>query len=471
MTSISKTTVVGGLGFFLALLVGCTPFDKAVLDGGAPDGDAASATEGDSHGDVGGAGSGGTSVPGGSGGTTSDGGGAGSSDAQVDPADVGSALDALKSEAGAPDVMAASDVPASVDTAPAGELGGVCGADAACKSGHCVGGICCNSTCLTGCSSCRAVETGAAEGTCAAVKAGLAHANDCATTTTTSCGTDGKCDGKGACRKWIAGTNCGPSSCPKNSSTFTPPSTCDGSGTCKPTPSNSCAAYLCDALNAVCFAACSDGMSCSSDAFCGSKTCLIKKGEGQVCAAGAQCFSGSCGGRCCSPGQTCACTQPSVGNVFANAGIDVDLAGWSVEKGTGDVAKSSADAEDCPYSGAIRMTVMPGDFAQGPRISQCVSVTGGESYNYFVAMKSNGGSATCALDVFPAKGCTGTSTRLTAKQWLNYTWASRYPGPNTFQMRGDSLSARVTCTIDDPPNTGGDFLFDMFTLVPVPAEY
>jgi hypothetical protein len=466
MISFSKTTRIAGLGLFLVLPLGCTPFDRAVMDGAAPDGDAASATGGDAHGGVGGAGGTSAAGAGGSTGMTIDGGGAGSpSDAQVDVADVGSEPDAAKSEGGSPDGMAAADVPVTVDTAPAGELGSVCGADGACKSGHCVGGVCCNTTCLAGCTSCRAVETGAAEGTCAAVKVGLAHANDCATTTTTSCGTDGKCDGKGACRKWIAGTTCGTTSCASGTSTAMATPTCDGSGTCSPGASKSCGTYLCSSAAGACGTTCSGITDCTSSSYCNdAKACVAKKASGQTCLAGPECLSGACGGRCCSSGTACSCPQPNSQNLIQNAGFDRDLLGWTIVGNAETVSWSSTDSSDCSFSGAVRFTA-PVGYGSGA-ISQCVLLEPAKTYNVGARFRGQSGTMTCLFDAFASQGCMGTPTTISGDTWINSAWSSSFSASVT-----GKASVRAECFLLENLNFTSEGFVDTVFVSPDPYQY
>jgi hypothetical protein len=60
-----------------------------------------------------------------------------------------------------------------------------------------------------------------------------------------TCGTDGTCDGQGACANFAADTVCVPRSCPAGSTTLTTASKCDGQGMCSPGVIASCAPYAC----------------------------------------------------------------------------------------------------------------------------------------------------------------------------------------------------------------------------------
>lgn len=104
---------------------------------------------------------------------------------------------------GVPD--AALDVPvASPDSqAPLGQ-GKACIADTDCASGACVDGVCCNKSRANcgGCNACTKALTGLDDGACGPVSVGkVAHDACTDETATKECGSDGTCDGKGACRK------------------------------------------------------------------------------------------------------------------------------------------------------------------------------------------------------------------------------------------------------------------------------
>ena len=74
----------------------------------------------------------------------------------------------------------------------------------------------------------------------------------CKDTGATSCGTDGKCDGNGACRKYAVDTVCGAEMCVGGA--YTPPPTCNASGQCIPPTSQTCFPYACNGPK--CFTSC-----------------------------------------------------------------------------------------------------------------------------------------------------------------------------------------------------------------------
>jgi hypothetical protein len=85
-------------------------------------------------------------------------------------------------------------------------LGTVCGADAECESGACVDGACCSSA---SCDFCYTCNLPGAAGTCRPVPDGSPEPNGlCPVQPVSNCGTDGTCNGQGACRTYPDGTIC-----------------------------------------------------------------------------------------------------------------------------------------------------------------------------------------------------------------------------------------------------------------------
>jgi hypothetical protein len=104
-----------------------------------------------------------------------------------------------------------------------------------------------------------------------------------------------------------------------------------------------------------------------------------------VCAAAAECTSGSCGGRCCKAGVSCSCPQPKPGNLVVNPGFDSDLAGWNLKAYGGAAPESSqwttGDATSCPYSGSARIG------SYGSEIYQCIAVAPSTNYEAGIQWK------------------------------------------------------------------------------------
>src|SRR5262245_3740204 len=143
----------------------------------------------------------------------------------------------------------------------------------------------------------------ATAGTCTLVPAGQDPLGQCADSGASTCGTDGACDGGGACRLYASGTICVASSCA--GSTFTPARTCNGTGTCQMTTAQSCGVYACGAD--VCRTSCTADADCSAPNVCVMGVCT-KKPTGRTCAAGTECLTGLCQqGVCCATDCTGTC--------------------------------------------------------------------------------------------------------------------------------------------------------------------
>ena len=138
--------------------------------------------------------------------------------------------------------------------------GTMCTVSGDCASGYCVDGVCCDTACNGTCQTCNATNS---VGTCKFSDPGTNPRNECTASAASSCGTDGTCDGAGACRKWVAGTQCLAASC--SNAQLQAASTCDGAGTCNAGATTSCGAYQC--AGAVC------GTTCSNDSFCNNGFC------------------------------------------------------------------------------------------------------------------------------------------------------------------------------------------------------
>ena len=85
------------------------------------------------------------------------------------------------------------------------------------------------------------------------------------------CGTDGSCNGSGACRRYAAGTHLRPCTC-ATTSTVTPNATCNTSGTCVTPATIPCAPYACNA--GACKTTCTTNADCSGAPYvCTGTTC------------------------------------------------------------------------------------------------------------------------------------------------------------------------------------------------------
>jgi hypothetical protein len=171
-----------------------------------------------------------------------------------------------------------------------------------CMTGFfCVDGFCCENACAGACQACAASKTGGANGRCRPVSAGTDPDGECADDGAPSCKRDGQCDGAGSCALYARGTACGAPSCA--GSALTGPPTCDGGGTCQPTAGKPCVGGFVCASAQACKTACTGDGDCAPPLACDTATgfcSVMKKAQGQPCADGPECASGTCAdGVCC----------------------------------------------------------------------------------------------------------------------------------------------------------------------------
>ncbi len=182
-------------------------------------------------------------------------------------------------------------------------IGAACGGGPECNSGFCEQGVCCGGTCAGTCRSCAVPGS---IGTCTNVPDGADPLGQCADQGATTCGSDGMCDGKAACRQYASGTQCVSPAC--TGVTATLPGRCNGTGTCMPGTQQACDPYSCGTAGA-CRTSCATNADCSGGNVCNGTICG-KKVMGVDCAAGTECASGSCQqGVCCAGACTGICTS------------------------------------------------------------------------------------------------------------------------------------------------------------------
>ncbi len=221
-----------------------------------------------------------------------------------------------------------------------------------CQSGlTCAQGYCCNAACGGACQSCALPN---ALGTCTNVPVTQVDpAGICQDKGSTSCQTNGKCDGNGGCQLYVAGIQCIGSSCPSGTSTFTGTSTCDGTGNCVTPNPSPCFPYACG--NAICKNSCTADGDCASPAVCISGSCGLK-GPGQACVTSVECMTGlTCAqGYCCTSACTGACQSCALSNAIGTCTNVPD--GVSDPQGTCRDQGQSTCGQDgfCDGSGACR---------------------------------------------------------------------------------------------------------------------
>jgi uncharacterized protein (TIGR03382 family) len=144
-------------------------------------------------------------------------------------------------------------------------LGSPCGSDAACASGHCADGVCCNQACDGQCQACGA------DGVCLSVMGAPV-------------GGRAACGGSGACAGTCDGvdgrachfpapsdvTTCGAASCTNGVATLV--AKCDGTGSCAPAATQTCGAYVCG--TDACLSQCAHDRDCADGKVCVSNACV-----------------------------------------------------------------------------------------------------------------------------------------------------------------------------------------------------
>lgn len=180
-----------------------------------------------------------------------------------------------------------------------------CSTSADCKSNVCAQGVCCAEECTGVCKSC-AVD--GALGTCTNVPAGKLDVQArCLDKGAATCGTNGVCNGAGACQVYPDGTGC-PGKCDGAAASFIP-FTC-GAGTCNPGTAQSCSPYSCDDTG--CKKSCTVLSDCAAGFVCGPGGLCVQPRE--------NCMNGvdddndgqvDCADPDCQPGFTCVPAVPT----------------------------------------------------------------------------------------------------------------------------------------------------------------
>jgi hypothetical protein len=192
-------------------------------------------------------------------------------------------------------------------TAGTGEIGSSCTGSTQCASGFCADGVCCNEACA---GVCRTCASGESLGTCIPADIGIDPRHNCEDQGVAACGTDGVCDGAGACEKYSAGVICRSADCTGSTLTFA--QRCDGQGVCLAAQSQPCAPFVCGS-SGQCKTTCTTDTDCLAPNTCVNGSCG-KIPIGASCSSDAQCNTGACAqGVCCAtacPGTCASCALP-----------------------------------------------------------------------------------------------------------------------------------------------------------------
>jgi hypothetical protein len=224
-----------------------------------------------------------------------------------DPDDANVELGILPLDANLFDFTVAVDLGRKVpDGATARKPGFPCGTAGECDNGLCIDGYCCDDLCdpFDPANKCRACNVPGSEGHCTFAEDGSDPRGLCDEDDATTCGQDGKCDGRGSCRRYGLGSLCGPGTC--NAGQLAQPPTCDGAGHCNAGAATaSCGAYVCS--GSACATTCMT-LGCATGATCNFDQCNAKIGLGGSCNQGSDCGSGFCAkGVCCANDCSGAC--------------------------------------------------------------------------------------------------------------------------------------------------------------------
>lgn len=298
--------------------------------------------------------------------------------------------------------------------------GSSCSSGTSCVSGFCVDGVCCSSACTGTCQACSAAlkQTGAS-GTCGPAKSATDPRNHCADQGATSCGTNGLCNGAGACSLYPSGTGCGVGTC--TGTVFNASSSCNGTGTCQPNATaTECAPHQCAATG--CRRPCTIAGDCVSGYACHVASGECRKVAGAACTVAIDCASDFCvDGVCCSTACTGACQVCSAALKASGTGSGTCGPAAAATDPHGDCADEGVSS--CGTSGAC-------DGA-------------GACALYAAATPCTAGSCVTATSEDPPDQCSGTGT-----------CAATAATPCATGYACVSGACRSTCTTDAHCSTG-----------------
>ncbi len=303
---------------------------EAGMDATNGDSGSAGAADGEASSASGGGGRGGAGANGGNSGSSSNGGSPSNGGSGTDP--VGGTNPGAKSN------------------------GLACVSNAECESALCQDEVCCDRACDGTCEACVGLYTGLPNGTCGPALAGSDPHDDCEASAPASCGTDGSCDGAGACRLFGSNEVCAEAGC--NGSSFTPVRTCDGEGSCQAAAPVACGQNPCTDVG--CQQPCSADPDCPTGSYCDEEdqTCHNQQTDGQACTADNQCRSGFCIDKVCCEneceGACSACSKEKTGQssgrcVGIPAGEDPD------DECAADTSNACGRDGECTGGGACRV--------------------------------------------------------------------------------------------------------------------
>jgi hypothetical protein len=275
------------------------------------------------------------------------------------------------------------DVPPACDTrgTPKG-MGEACACGGQCASGFCVDGVCCTTSCTEGCKTCNAPD---AIGTCVmrAVGADPRDASTCVQTLAKTCGTDGKCDGAGGCRKYPQNTLCNAGTC--DGDAVVGSSVCDGNGHCKLGSTRICVPFSCDANTGACATSCTASSQCAGGTPCVQGSCG-KRTNGMPCDKADDCASNFCADKVCC---NVACQGPCLScNLMGREGRC-----WPLDADKPD-ARGMCHDQGPTSCGQTGFCDGIGGCSKYPRDTQCMAPTCSGIANVNTAGTCNG-SGTC----------------------------------------------------------------------------
>ena len=186
-----------------------------------------------------------------------------------------------------------------------------------CQSGFCSQGVCCNESCDG--VQCKSCSLPGSKGTCSFVGAGTADPASKCLNSDTTCGTKGTCNANGSCTVTATGVQCGAAVCATGTS-FTPVSSCNGSGACSTPAAQGCGLYTC--AGGACKTSCLADSDCTEpNTICTGGTCGAKKANGVSATAANQCQSGNLvDGVCCSSPACAGAMCPVSGTTYSPPG-------------------------------------------------------------------------------------------------------------------------------------------------------